>query len=266
MKLNPVVWIGIIAGGIGVLIGMVVAIAAAPIEGSIFSLVFVVIFGSVFWFTFFKPMIISRRLAKRGVPASAKILEVHDTGVTVNNSPRVKLLLEVNSPLGGTYLVETKQIISRLQTSLFQPGAVLQVLVDPNDKNLISFDYGDSSATAPSGIQDTNTVLVGPWSGLSKQEAERRLAENDSRGKEIFATGTSSRAIVMKYTWLGIYVNGNNPAAELELEVLPSDKPSFKARVIGVFLETSVPKYQPGEEIYVKYDPYDTSRITVEHS
>jgi len=267
MKLSAGTWIGIIAGGLGGLIGMVVAIAASPIFGSIFSLVFIVIFGSVFWSTLFKPMFVSNRLAKNGVPASAKILEVHDTGMTVNNSPRIKLLLEVTSPMGGTYMVETKQIISRLQTALFQPGAVLQVLVDPNDKNMISFDYSDSSASStPAGFQNSSTVPVGPWAGLGSVEAERRLAENDKRGKEIFAIGVSSRAIVLKYTWLGIYVNGNNPAVELELEVLPVDRPAFKGTTIGVILEASVPKFQPGEEIYVKYDTSDTSRITIEHS
>ncbi|MBL8017104.1 MAG: hypothetical protein JNK43_07545 [Ignavibacteria bacterium] len=78
--------------------------------------------------------------------------------------------------------------------------------------------------------------------------------------------GTSSKAIVTKYTWLGIYVNGQNPAVELEVQVTPSNIPAFSAKTIGVIMEQSVPKFQPGEEIYVKYDPNMPSKVTIEHS
>ena len=268
MKFNKLALIGIILGGLGGLAGLTVGILADPLFGSIFAVVFIAIFGGVFWSVLFKPMMVNRKLSRNGVPATAKVLEIHDTGVTVNNSPQVKLLVEVSSSVSGTYLVETKQIISRVQVPQFQPGATFQVVVDPNDKNLISFDYSGASqsSTSVSSFSNPDTVMTGPWSGLGKAEAERRLAEIDKKNKEIFSAGTSCKAIVTKYTWLGIYVNGNNPAAELVLEVLPPDTPAFTAKVIGVFLESSVPKYQPGEDITVKYDPYDHSRVTVEHS
>lgn len=229
MKLNVFGWIGIIVGCLGGLAGMVVGIIADPVFGTIFSVIFISIFGGVFWSVLFKPMMIRRRLEKNGVPAAAKIVQLNDTGVTVNNSPQVKLLLEVSSPVGGTYMVETKQIISRLQIPLFQPGTVLPVIIDPNDKNLITLDYSNSSNTNyNSKTHDVNNVPVGPWAGLNKQEAESRLWEIDRLNKEIMETGVSAKAIVTKYTWLGIYVNGNNPAAELELQVLPADRPAFR--------------------------------------
>jgi len=268
MKFGVIGTIGMIIGFLGGIAGLVVGIMANPILGSIFAVVFLSIFGGVFWTVLFKPMMINRRLAKNGVPASAKILELHDTGVTVNNSPQVKLLLEVNSQVGGTYLVETKQLISRLQVSEIQPGTVLEVMVDPNDKNFISLDYiGTSRTKAPAGtLSNPESVLTGPWSGMSRAEAERKLAEIDKKNKEIFASGSSCKAIVTKYTWLGIFVNGNNPASRLEIEVLPPDAPAFNAEVVGVLMESSVPKFQPGEEITVKYDTGDHSRVTIEHS
>lgn len=267
MKLSAFGWIGIIIGCLGGLVGIIVAIIAAPVEGSIFAVIFIAIFGGVFWSVLFKPMFIARKLEKNGVPASAKIMEVRDTGVTVNNSPQIKMLLEVNSSVSGTYLVETKQIISRLQTSLYQPGAVIPVIVDPNNKNLVSLDYGERTFTAGSpSFQNTKSVLTGPWSGMSAEEAQRRLAELDSSNKEIYSIGRSCRALVKKYTWLGIYVNGKNPAVELEVEVLPEDRPAFSATVFGIIKAESVSKFQVGEEIYVKYDTGDISRVTVEHS
>jgi len=263
MKFNTFGWIGIIAGGLGGLIGMTAAIIAAPVEGSIFAVIFIAIFGGVFWKFLFKPMIISRRLEKIGVTATAKILEVNDTGVTVNNNPQIKMLLEVNSNVSGTYLVESKQVISRLQIPMFQPGATIPVLIDPNNKNLVSLDYRENNLSA---FQNTNTVVTGPWSGISAEEAQRRLIELDNKNKEILSVGKSCRAIVTKYTWLGIYVNGNNPAVELNVEVLPDDRPAFRAAVYGVIKVENTGKFQVGEEIYVKYDQNDINRVTIEHS
>jgi hypothetical protein len=177
-------------------------------------------------------------------------------------------LLEVYPPNGLPYLVETKQLISRLQTSMYQPGGIIPVLIDPNDKDMISIDYEGKGATGNGygGNSNPDKVLTCPWAGMSRQDAERKLFDIDARNKEIFSYGTSSRAIVTKYTWLGIYVNGQNPAVEIEVQVLPADKPAFPATMIGVIMETSVPKYQVGEEIYVKYDPNNTSKVTIEHS
>lgn len=267
MKMN----IGMIIGLLGGLIGIVVAIAAVIATKSYFALIIIAlvvgIMGTTFWKVLFRPMMISNRLAKVGVGATAKVMEVKDTGVTVNNSPQIKLLLEVTPPNGQPYLVETKQLISRLQTAMYQEGTILQVLIDPNDKDYISLDYeGKGGGMTSGGNFDSDSVPVGPWAGMRKQEAEKKLVDIDAKNKEIFSYGTSSRAIVTKYTWLGIYVNGQNPAVEIEVQVLPVDRPAFGATTIGVIMEQSVPKFQAGEEIYVKYDPNYTSKVTIEHS
>jgi hypothetical protein len=264
MRLGAGGWIGLIVGGLGGLIGLGCAVVFGGLPGIIMSVVFIVIFGAFFWPLLIKPMMTASKLRKNGVPATAKILQVSDTGVTLNNSPQVKLLLEVSSPT-GTYQVETKQYISRLQTSMYQPGGILPVLVDPNDRDMISINY-DGTVPGGGGNYNSSTVPSGPWAGMSQQEAERKLVEFDAQGKQVLSYGTSCRAIVTKYTWLGIYVNGQNPAVQLEVEVMPADRPAFRAILHGVIMETSVPKFQPGEDIYVKYDPADTSKITIEHS
>lgn len=266
MRMNWGMWIGVIGGLIGGGVGIASAIIFGGLPGTIMAVVFVGIFAAVFYPLLIKPMMTAAKLRKNGIAAQAKILEVNDTGVTLNNSPQVKLMLEVTSPT-GTYLVETKQYISRLQTSLFQPGAVIPVLIDPNDRNLISLDYeGKGGGTSQNTGGNQDTVTIGPWAGMSRQAAEQKLVDIDAKNKVILGYGTSCRAIVTKYTWLGIYVNGNNPASEIEVQVLPADRPSFQAKCIGVIGESAVPKYQPGEDIYVKYDPNDTAKITIEHS
>lgn len=271
MRLGAGGWIGLIVGGLGGLIGLACAVIFGGLPGIIMSVVFIGVFGAFFWPLLIKPMMTASKLRKNGVAAMAKVLQISDTGVTLNNSPQIKLLLEVASPT-GTYQVETKQYISRLQTSMYQPGMMIPVLVDPNDRDMISINYdgtnpgGGPGAGYNAGNSNPGSVMTGPWAGVSQQEAERRLVDFDAQGKQILSYGTSARAIVTKYTWLGIYVNGQNPAVQLEVEVMPTDRPAFRATVHGVIMETSVPKYQPGEDIYVKFDPNNTSKVTIEHS
>jgi len=276
MKLGVGGWIGLIVGGLGGLIGMTVGIMASPIFGSVFALIFIVVFGGVFWSFLFKPMMVRNKLAKTGVPAQARIVSLSDTGVTINNNPQIKLLLEVTPPMGAPYMVETKMVISRLQTATFQPGTTIPVIVDPNDKNLVEINYDDSSSQsyanssggyAPGGVsQATDRVLTGPLTGMSAAEADAMILKQNQQNVTLASYGTETKAIVTKYTWLGIYVNGENPYVEIEVEVLPSSGSPFKAKTQAGIMATSVPKYQPGAEIYVKYDPNDTSKVVISHS
>lgn len=268
MKMNWGMWIGLGGAAIGLIVGLGAVIAAKAWVPMIIMIVVVGIMAVIFWKTLFGPMVLSQRLAKSGYATTAKVLEVSDTGVTVNNAPQVKLLLEVTPPNGATYLVETKQLISRLQTSMYQPGNMIPVLIDLNDKDDIVINYeGAGGASGQSSTYGSPTsVPSGPWAGMPVAQAEQKLVENDNRNKELLKYGISSKAIVTKYTWLGIHVNGNNPAVELEVQVLPADRPAFGGKAIGVIMEQSVSKFQAGEEIFIKYDPADQTKITIEHS
>ncbi|MBC7230669.1 MAG: hypothetical protein H5T74_09810 [Actinobacteria bacterium] len=92
------------------------------------------------------------------------------------------------------------------------------------------------------------------------------LTEQDKRGQEIRATGKPAKAKILNAMSLGINVNGNNPAMTFLLEVQPEGEPPFRGQATGVIAEASVPKYQVGKEIFVKYDPGDKSRVALDHS
>ena len=251
MRFGLGIKIGLIGGILGGAAGMVAAIISDPVGGSILSAIFIIIFGGVFWI-FFRPIIVSNKLLKTGVRAKAKILKVWDTGVTVNQNPQVGLMLEVTPQNKMPYQAETKQIISRLNPSLYQPGMEVNVRFDPDDTEKVAIE---------------STAGFGRFSkSYSVNEAQKLMTEIDNFNKEILKYGESSRAIVLKYTEMGINVNGNNPAVTLDLEVIPDHGKSFKAKAKGVVMETSVPKFRPGEEIFVKFDPKDITKVSIEHS
>jgi Protein of unknown function (DUF3592) len=69
------------------------------------------------------------RLMTNGVEAPATILEMQDTGVTVNKSPYVKMRLRVQPAGQPAYETGVKVLVSRL--SIPGVGDTLQVRYDP---------------------------------------------------------------------------------------------------------------------------------------
>lgn len=74
---------------------------------------------------------------KNGITATARVMEVWDTGVTVNTNPQVGLLLEVMPKTGSPYQVRTKTIVSRLNAAHVQPGVMAEVKYDPQDQKRV---------------------------------------------------------------------------------------------------------------------------------
>lgn len=68
---------------------------------------------------------------KNGILTSAEVVEVWDTGTTLNENPQVKLLLKIRK-IGGTYYqAEVKTIVSRLNAAQVRPGCKAEVKYDP---------------------------------------------------------------------------------------------------------------------------------------
>ncbi len=87
----------------------------------------------------------AKELQETGEAAEATILEIWDTGWTVNEDPVVGFTLEVRRAGMPAYQAKTKLIVSRVQVAAFRPGAVVPVLVDPKDPSKVSLDVYDFS-------------------------------------------------------------------------------------------------------------------------
>jgi hypothetical protein len=83
----------------------------------------------------------AKRLQGTGTPANARILEIWDTGITVNDDPVIGMRVEVARPDGTSYTAAIpKSLISRLDVPRFQPGATVPVRIDPGDPSLVALD------------------------------------------------------------------------------------------------------------------------------
>lgn len=258
MKMNAGAWIGIIGGVIGLLVGVGAVIATAGSAGTYITIGVLAFFGGMFYLfyrLFFKGMINTARLQKTGLSGKATILEIKDTGVTINNSPQVKLTLEVKNSFGQKYTTHCRVLVSRINPNAYLPGMEVPVKIDPkNDMNVV-IDFNSNNHSTPAILNHPNPEAM-------KSELEQMQKDNEV----ILVSGKPARAIIKKITLLGVNVNGNNPYVELELEVLPDIMPAFSGKAKGVVAEASLPKYQPGCTVFVKYDLYDNSKVVVDHS
>jgi hypothetical protein len=133
--------IGIIGGIGGVLFGVFAVLRSGGPENVQIAIAMVVVFGAMGFLLYkflWQPRFNVRRLQKDGIPGKAKILEVIETNITVNNNPQVKLVMELKNKSGEFYNAQCKTVVSRKSPVFFQPGKEVKVKIDPdNEKNVI---------------------------------------------------------------------------------------------------------------------------------
>lgn len=133
--------IGMIGGIAGVLLAVIAVLKSSAPNKVIIAVAMIVVFGgmgTVLYKLLWQPRFNMKRLQKVGIPATAKILELHETDITVNNNPQLKLLLELTSNSGHVYTTTCKTIVARQRPIHFEAGKEVKVKVDPNnEKNVI---------------------------------------------------------------------------------------------------------------------------------
>ncbi len=86
-------------------------------------------------------------LIKNGVQGTGKVLGYDETGMYVNNVPKIELRLEITTSRHGTYQITHDEYINLLYLSKLSIGKELQIMVDPQDQknifiNLEQLKYG----------------------------------------------------------------------------------------------------------------------------
>jgi len=75
----------------------------------------------------------AQHLMAKGTQGEATILSLEDTGMLINNNPRVNVLLEIRMPYGAPYQVKKTMTVPLIRLSQVQTGSVVQVMVDMSD-------------------------------------------------------------------------------------------------------------------------------------
>jgi hypothetical protein len=93
-----------------------------------------------FLFRMFKNMNQNSTVLKTGISAPAVILNAEDTGTTMNESPQVRLTLQVNPAFGPSFQAVTTTFVGRLQVGMITPGAPVTVRYDPSDMTKVAIE------------------------------------------------------------------------------------------------------------------------------
>ncbi|MDB5801433.1 MAG: putative lipoprotein [Rhodocyclales bacterium] len=83
-----------------------------------------------------------------------------------------------------------------------------------------------------------------------------------SHTQRTLESGTPAKARVLKIRDTGGRLN-SNPSIEFQLEVHPETGPSFTATTRAIISTVDLPRFQPGADINVKYDPADHGSVAV---
>jgi hypothetical protein len=93
-----------------------------------------------------------QRLLQTGKVGEATILHVADTGVTINNNPRVRLKVRIQVP--GEAPIEATNAMMVSRVGVPRVGEVYDVRFDPKNPNDFAFASASSRSSAPSGGDD----------------------------------------------------------------------------------------------------------------
>ena len=75
----------------------------------------------------------TQEIMERGTQGEAKILSLQDTGMLINNQPRVTMVLEIEVAMRPPYQVTKTMTVPLIRLSQVQTGAVVPVMVDLSD-------------------------------------------------------------------------------------------------------------------------------------
>lgn len=141
----------------------------------------------------------NQSILANGQAATAKIVQLSDTGESINDNPVINLQLEVYPPGQSSFRAEARQTISRLQIPQVQPGNMVYVRYDPDSRQVVLANDGAQTTALQGGTGISNDRYMAELYGLELandgkpiiegsdwSEADKNLLERE--GKDGYIT------------------------------------------------------------------------------
>lgn len=221
----------------------------ASVCGCLITLVSLGVAG-FFLFRMFKNMNQNSNLVKTGVSAPAVIIGLEDTGVTMNDSPQVRLTLQVTPVDRPPFQAVATTFVGRLQVGMITPGASVNVRYDPNDISKVAVE----SLGAPSA-SSANVAAI-----------QAAMQAQDQYYEGLRKTGEEALAKILTVTDMNMRVGDTGAMFRFTLEVTPKIGEPFKAENQSAILNTSREKYSVGKMVYVRYDPNNKAQVALDRA
>ena len=116
--------------------------ATASPEETRKMIIFSACLGILLLLVFFVPTFLrdreERRILRDGVATTARVKDIRPTGDLHNDQPEVRIIVEVTAEAGEPFEAEITTFMSPVYLPRFQPGAVVEVRFDPNDRRKVA--------------------------------------------------------------------------------------------------------------------------------
>lgn len=183
-----------------------------------------------------------KRTLAEGVQARAVAINVRDTGVTVNNNPRVKLTLQVQPEGQAPFEVEKKLTVSRV--AIPRIGDEFIVRYDPADPRSVEFDTA--------AVAEANAAAQTQLAAAAAAQVPSDLAANGILGR--------GACVDVQKTPVGQLVD-----CAMTVGVrLVDGTPSYRASCRVSLSPENAAQIMPGQTLFtVRADPQNRERIAV---
>jgi hypothetical protein len=241
-------------------------------------------FFAILMFTVFVPMV-SRlnhgKLLATGEQATATIVDVRDTGTTVNERPAFKFTLDVRNPDGTTTRTTTHQIVERTSLGALRPGLEVPVRVDPKRRTKVAIDSGASMGgptmagwpAAPTAMFGGQTAMPGQYGAMPTGAGVAQPPGRTLRAPDVIRNGVQTTATIQSAMLTGQTVGQMHPAhAEphskddpmvfMTMSVMAADGSNFTAQGIHRVPGHRLQLLSPGTTLPVAYLPADPVNST----
>ncbi|MDQ3991689.1 MAG: hypothetical protein M3245_05205 [Actinomycetota bacterium] len=173
------------------------------------------------------------RVRSQGVPGTATISSMRQTGAYLNNNPQVEMNLTVTLAGRQPYQVVMREWVPLLMVGRLSAGAPLPVMVDPANPFNVIID----------------------WTGTQRANPEEK--------QRILATGTAGTARIVQATPTGEVQDGR-PIYQLQLEVNIPGHPPIQGPSRAAVDPEKASRIVAGTTLPVKADPANPMSIAVD--
>jgi hypothetical protein len=205
-----------------------------------------------------------QRLEEAGVNATGQVVSVKDTGMTINDNPRIVLTLEVTPADGsGAFQVTKKQTVSRV--AIPRAGDAFVVRYDPGDHDNWDIAGGAQAADTADGgqsLEDASAGQIAAAATAAPGDVQRGSAS------ELLATGQRMTASVREFSPTGQTVGDVDPSKPdpgdplyvFKVEMPTGGGTPIEATFIHRVPESKVATLALGEQLGVAVNPSNPTR------
>ncbi|WP_330251697.1 hypothetical protein OG874_37095 [Nocardia sp. NBC_00565] len=181
-----------------------------------------------------------------GLLGIGTVKSFHQTGLTVNDQPQIRIEFGVEGVDGKIFDAQAKMIVPLTELALLQPGVVLPVRYRPDRPDKVEVDRSGDMSAAQQAMNES--MLRKGFTTRAKLDIAER--------------GSTAQAVVQTLSVPGEIRNGHSKI-ELGLVVTRPDGTTFATRVEKFLPPASVGQVQVGRIISVHYLPENEQEVVV---